>query len=97
MLQPIKGRFEQTQKDLAADFKFTDPEQKQIDDDNRLLKSVGDSRTMTQDGKFIAPDGVTVVETPLHFIRTRNKNGGVDVICVVPAMALTGAMPPPGS
>lgn len=97
MLQPIKGQFEQTQKDLAADFKYTAPEEQQIDDDNRLLKDVGDSRTMTQDGKLIAPDGVTVIETPLHFIRTRNKNGGVDVACVVPAMTLRGAMPPPGS
>lgn len=87
---PVQAQFEQTKVPMRGEFKTADPVQQQIDDDNRLIPNVGDYRDMIQDGKFISPDGETIIPTKLTFRRIRNKTGGVDVVCMVPAFSMTG-------
>ena len=85
----VKAKFEQTEQKLRADFGVSnDPAVQQIKDDDEQLKNVGDSRVIKQQGKIVAPDGETVIPVELTFVRTRNKNGGVDVNCIVPALGL---------
>lgn len=86
----VTGNLEQSKVALKAEFGLTDLAQQQIDDDDRLIPNIGDSRTITQKGKFISPDGETSFATDLHFVRTRNKNRGVSVECIVPAFVMTG-------
>lgn len=69
----------QEQRDIAT--------QQRIDDD-RLIPNIGDERVMVQQGRIHSPDGETSIATELRFIRRRNKNGGVDVECHIPPLAL---------
>lgn len=86
----VQGQFEQTTVPLSADIAKADPVLQQIIDDDRLLKNVGDSRTMIQKGSIVSPDGETKIECDITFIRTRNKTGGVDVKGIIPAFVLSG-------
>ena len=87
---PIDAKFEQTNMKVNADLAVGDPCIQQEKDDNRLIPNVGDSRVMRQNGKIMAPDGMTTIDVELTFVRTRNKTGGVDVNCIVPALSMAG-------
>lgn len=86
----IDAKFEQTTKRVNAELAVGDPSIQQQQDDDRLIPNVGDSRVMRQNGKIMAPDGMTTIDVELTFVRTRNKTGGVDVNCIVPALSMAG-------
>lgn len=89
MKVPAGMNFEQSKVDITAEMALCDPTIAQAKEDEELLKEVGDSYTRTQKGKIISSDGETTIETDLHFTRTRNKIGGVDVLCVIPALGMS--------
>ncbi len=87
----VIGKLEQSTLPLTVDFKSdgdNDPAEKQKIDDDNLIPNPGDFRIMRQHGNIISPDGEMVIPTELTFIRTREKNGGVSVVCQIPALAL---------
>jgi len=91
----IKGSFEATDVMLHAEMKpLNSQEQRdvvaqQIIDDDNVLKNEGDTRYIKQQGKIGSPDGETFIDTELTFARTRNKSGGVDVVCHVPCLGFS--------
>jgi hypothetical protein len=85
-IENVRAKLEQMSVPLTAKFNEVDPLASMTKDDNEQLKEVGSSRIMIQKGKIHSPDGETVIETDLEFIRTRNAKGGVDVTCVVPSL-----------
>ena len=52
--------------------------EQQLKTDEEVLKNVGDSRTVIQEGSIKLSDG-RVIPTEIQAIRTRNENGGTDV------------------
>lgn len=92
----VKGKFEETSMSMSADIApLTQEEQRivadsQIIDDDKLIPNIGDQRVMVQHGRIGSPDGDTFIPTELRFIRTRNKNGGVDVECHIPSLGFSG-------
>lgn len=82
----IKVQAEQTTFNARAEVAKCAPDEQQHIDDDRLIPNIGDRREIFQDGNIHSPDGETYIPVTLQFIRTRNKNGGVDVLCVVPAL-----------
>lgn len=82
-------QMEQTTFQAKADIIVCDPEKQMNDDDNALIPEVGQQRVLKRQGKIGAPDGETFIETELTFVRTRNAQGGVDVNCIIPCLALT--------
>ena len=85
-IENVIGKMEKMTVPMTAKFDGVDPILEQLSEDDRLLKVEGDSRSMVQQGKITSPDGETTIDTDLTFIRTRNKTGGVDVICQVPSL-----------
>ena len=83
-VQPVTVKAEETSFQARAEMPITDPVQSQIDDDNRLIPNIGEFRETFSKGSILSPDGKHVVPVDLRFVRTRNKNGGVDVACHVP-------------
>ncbi len=90
-IENVKGKIEAMEIPMTAKFTECEPYLEMDREDAKLLKEVGDVRTMTQKGKIYSPDGETVIETDLTFIRTRNARGGIDVTCIVPALGLEPA------
>lgn len=68
----------------------SETEEQQKENDARLIPNPGDSRVMYQAGKVKYKTG-EVMETVLKFVRTRNKEGGVDVRMFAPTMAMGAA------
>jgi len=67
-----------------------DPAVEQIKkDDDAYIPNPGDSRQMIQKGRIQGKDG-QVQEVDLRFVRTRNKEGGVDVVCHAPKLRIKG-------
>lgn len=89
-----KAQFEETVKNVNVVIAPSQSEaeksvaEQQIADDNRLIPNIGDERVMMQKGRIGSPDGETFIENDLRFVRRRNKNGGVDVECHIPALGL---------
>lgn len=90
-IEQVKGKLEQMEVPLTARFTECEPFLQMDKDDAEQLKNVGDSRVMIQKGKIHSPDGETVINTDLKFIRTRNSRGGIDVICEVPSLGFDPA------
>ena len=88
-VQGITVKAEETNIPAKAQMKVCDPVQEQIDEDDRILKNPGDSRTMIRKGTIHFPDGKHKIAVDLEFVRTRNKKGGVDVLCKVPCFVNT--------
>lgn len=84
--QPMTVNFEQTPVKMRADIIPCSEDQKQRSDDDLMIPHEGQQREMFQEGNIVSSDGETVMPVSLQFIRTRNKNGGVDVKCIVPAL-----------
>jgi hypothetical protein len=89
----IKVQAEQSTMNARAVMPRMAPDEQQRLDDDRLIPNIGDKREMFQDGTIHSPDGETSIPTRLQFIRTRNEKGGVDCLCIVPALPLTGENP----
>ena len=89
----IKGTFENTDVNLSAKMKHASPDDKQREEDDLLLKNIGDSRDIIQQGAIHSPDGSHRIPTELVFRRTRNANGGVDVTCFVPCLGADAVKP----
>lgn len=67
-----------------------DPVVEQIKkDDDLYIPNPGDSRQMIQKGRIQSKDG-QAQEVDLRFVRTRNKEGGVDVVCHAPKFRIKG-------
>ena len=90
-IENVIGKMEHMTVPMTAKFDGVDPILEQLSEDDRLLKKEGDYRSMVQQGTITSPDGQTVIETDLTFIRTRNAQGGIDVICQVPSLGLAPA------
>lgn len=89
----IKGKFEDSEVNLTAKIKTASPDDKQRLDDYRLLKNIGDSRDIVQQGAIHSPDGSHQIPTELTFRRVRNAVGGVDVTCFVPCLGADAVKP----
>lgn len=93
MKVPVGMNFEKSRADITAEMALCDPSLAQAKEDAELLKEVGDSYIRVQKGHIISSDGETKIAVDLTFIRTRNKTGGIDVICQVPALGMSGDNP----
>lgn len=89
-LVSVNMEYEKSKTALNAEMALCDPSAEQAKEDAYLLKEVGDSYARIQKGCIISSDGETKIPVDLTFIRTRNKTGGVDVICQVPALGMSG-------
>lgn len=85
-MEDIKVEFEETKVDMKSEFTKCDPSLQQQEDDNNLLKEVGDEYTRVQKGTIYNENG-DHIPVDLQFTRIRNSKGGVDVICKVPCFA----------
>ena len=83
----VSGEFEESIVPMNAEMIVGEPSEIQAAEDTKLLVNEGDSYTRVQQGKIHSGDGETTIECELTFIRTRNKNGGIDVTCIVPCLA----------
>lgn len=93
MKVPVGMNFEKSKVDITAEMALCDPSLAQAKEDEELLKEVGDSYSRVQQGHIVSSDGETSIPVDLTFIRTRNKTGGVDVICQVPCLGMTPENP----
>lgn len=67
-----------------------DPAVEQIKkDDDMYIPNPGDSRQMIQKGRITGKGGQQH-EVDLKFVRTRNKDGGVDCVAHVPKLRIQG-------
>lgn len=89
----IDGKIEQSEIPMSAEMIKCDPSLAQAEEDKKLLVNIGDSYTRIQKGTIHSPDGQTQIPVDLTFIRTRNKTGGVDVICQIPALGMANEAP----
>lgn len=92
IVQPVQAQFENTKVPLVGEMSLADPSLQQTMDDERLIPNIGDSREMKQQGTIYAPDGITKIHCELTLKRIRNKDMGVDVICIVPCLAMVPDM-----
>ena len=83
----VTGQFEESLRSMNAQMIVGEPSEIQDAEDKDLLINEGDSYTRIQKGKIHSGDGETTIECDLTFTRTRNKQGGIDVVCCVPCLA----------
>lgn len=88
----ISGQIEEMVVPMEADIIACDPSLQQIKDDADLLKVPGDFYQRTTKGSIISSDGETKIAVDLLITRKRNANGGIDVDCQVPCLAMTPEM-----
>lgn len=89
----IKVQAEQSGFNARAEVITCSPDEQQKIDDDRLIPNVGDTREFETQGTIHSPDGESNIPCRNVFTRTRNKNGGVDVLCMVHAFGVGATNP----